>query len=117
MGEHLVSHLLLQVGATSNYIGYLVLLTVTLGAMVLGLFIAFQAYRGYRRNRSRRMLFLAGGLALLTVAPFALSLIVTFVGQQFGFGPQVYTYWLPITTRFIEIGGLGCILYSLRIRK
>lgn len=109
--------LLLQLDPAPNYIGYLILLTLTLGAMVLGLFIAFQAYRGYRRNRSRRMLFLALGLALLTVAPFALSLVVTFAGQQFEFGPRVYAYWLPVVTRLIEIGGLGCILYSLQIRK
>lgn len=107
----------LQSVPVPDYFGYLILLSVTLGAMVLGLFIAFQAYRGYRRNRSRRMLFLALGLVLLTVAPFALSLITTFAGQQFGFGPLVYTYWLPIITRLIEISGLGCILYSLRIQQ
>lgn len=107
----------LQLESTQSYIGYLLLLTVTLGALVLGLFIAFQAYRGYRRNQSRRMRFLALGLALLTVAPFALSLVVTFAGRQLGFGSRVYTYWLPIATRLVEIGGLGCILYSLSIRQ
>lgn len=107
----------LQLDPAQGYVGYLVLLAVTLGALVLGLFIAFQAYRGYRRNRSRRMLFLALGLALLTVAPFALSLVVTFAGQRLGFGPSFYMYWLPIATRFVEICGLGCILYSLQIRQ
>lgn len=110
-------HLPLQLDPASNYIEYLILLTVTLGAMVLGLFIAFQAYRGYRRNRSRRMLFLALGFALLTVAPFALSLVATFAGQQFRFGSRVYAYWLPLVTRLVEISGLVCILYSLQIRK
>lgn len=110
-------HQLLQLEPTQGYVGYLILLATTLGAMVLGLFIAFQAYRGYRRNRSRRMLFLALGLALLTVAPFALSLVVTFAGQRLGFGPRVYAYWLPITTRLVEISGLGCILYSLQTRQ
>lgn len=107
----------LQLDPGQEYAGYLILLAVTLGAMMLGLFIAFQAYRGYRRNQSRRMLFLALGLGFITVVPFALSLLITFVGQRFGFGPYVYTYWLPITTRLIEIGGLGCILYSLSIRQ
>lgn len=107
----------LQLDPGQEYAGYLILLAVTLGAMMLGLFIAFQAYRGYRRNRSRRMLFLALGLGLLTVVPFALSLVITFVGQQLGFGPYIYTYWLPIVTRLAEIGGLGCILYSLNIRQ
>jgi hypothetical protein len=107
----------LQFDSVQGYAGYLILLAVTLGAMMLGLFIAFQAYRGYRRNRSRRMLFLALGLALLTVAPFALSLVGTFAGQRLGFGPRVYAYWLPITERLVEICGLGCILYSLQIRQ
>ena len=110
-------HLPLQLEPAQGYVGYLVLLAVTLGALVLGLFIAFQAFRGYRRNQSRRMLFLAAGLALLTVAPFALSLVVTFAGQWLGFGPRVYAYWLPIATRLVEICGLGCLLYSLQIRQ
>lgn len=107
----------LQLDPAQGYVGYLVLLAVTLGAMILGLFIVFQAYRGYRRNQSRRMLFLALGLALLTVAPFVLSLVVTFAGQRLGFGPIVYTYWLPIASRIVEICGLGCILYSLQIQR
>lgn len=110
-------HLLLQLESTQDYVGYLILLLVTLGAMILGLFIAFQAFRGYRRNQSRRMLFLALGLGLLTVAPFVLSLVVTFAGQRLGFGPRVYAYWLPITNRLVEICGLSCILYSLHIRR
>jgi len=111
--------MVLQTGSTDvgAYVGYLALLAVTLVALVLGLFIAFQAYRGYRRNRSRRMLFLALGLALLTVVPFVLSLVVTFAGQRFGFGSDVYAYWLPVTRRSVEIVGLGCILYSLTIRR
>lgn len=107
----------LQFDLTQGYVDYLVLLTITLGAMVMGLFIAFQAYRGYRRNRSRRMLFLALGLTLLTVVPFALSLVVTFLGQQTSLGPRLYTFWLPVTTRLVEICGLGCILYSLSIQR
>lgn len=102
--------------SSQGYEGYLVLLAVTLIAMVLGLFIAFQAYRGYRRNRSRRMLFLAIGLFFLTVAPFLLSLVVTFVAQQLGVGISLYTTWLPIVTRIVEIIGLACLLYSLSIR-
>ena len=107
----------LQIEPAQGYVEYLVLLTVTLGALLLGLFIAFQAYRGYRRNRSRRMLFLALGLVLLTVAPFALSLVVTFAGQRLGVGSRVYTYWLPLATRLVEIVGLGSILYSLTIER
>lgn len=37
---------------------------------VVGGFVAYQAYRGYQRNASRAMLFLAVGIALLTTIPF-----------------------------------------------
>lgn len=100
--------------SSQGYEGYLILLAVTLIAMVLGLFIAFQAYRGYRRNRSRRMLFLALGLLFLTVVPFLLSLVVTFLAQQLGVSMSLYT--ISIATRIVEIIGLACLLYSLSIR-
>ncbi|SNZ17189.1 hypothetical protein SAMN06269185_2917 [Natronoarchaeum philippinense] len=42
-------------------------------AAALGAFVAAQAYRGYARNGSRPMLFLAIGVAFVTPIPFALS--------------------------------------------
>lgn len=96
--------------------GFPILLVVTLIAMVLGLFITFQAYRGYRRNVSRPLLFLALGIALLTVVPFAFSIILTAVGSPPGTGFGVYLYWLGVATRLCQTGGLICILYSLHIR-
>ncbi|MCL9815240.1 DUF7521 family protein [Natranaeroarchaeum aerophilus] len=48
---------------------FLVALTsATLGGLVAGL-----AYRGYRRNESQPMFYLAIGVAFLTVVPFVLS--------------------------------------------
>lgn len=40
---------------------------------VVGGFVAYQAYRGYQRNASRAMLFLAIGILLLTTIPFLLK--------------------------------------------
>ncbi|WP_018257835.1 DUF7521 family protein [Halomicrobium katesii] len=40
---------------------------------VVGGFVAYQAYRGYRRNASRAMLSLAVGILLLTTIPFVLK--------------------------------------------
>ena len=40
---------------------------------VVGGFVAYQAYRGYHRNASRAMLFLAVGIVLLTTVPFLLK--------------------------------------------
>ena len=42
--------------------------------VVVGSLVAYQAFRGYRRNDSRPMLFLAVGLALLGPVHFLLSL-------------------------------------------
>lgn len=107
---------LLQIGSTHQHADYLILLSVTALAMLFGLFIVFQAYRGYRQNDSRRMLYLALGLALLTVAPFALSIVVASLGQSLGFGPRTYTFFLPVASRLLEISGLVCIIYSLKTR-
>ena len=106
----------LHLSIEQAYIDYLFLLAITLIAMAMGLYIVFQAFRGHRRNGSRRMLFLAIGLALLTVAPFALSIVGASLGRSFGFGPRLYTFYLPVASRLLEICGLGCILYSLFIR-
>lgn len=43
----------------------------------VGTLIAFQAYRGYRRNDSVAMLYLAVGLLLLTLGPFLINLSLT----------------------------------------
>ncbi|WP_251342905.1 DUF7521 family protein [Haloplanus halophilus] len=104
---------MLRTISTGLYVNYLALLAVTLLGLVLGLAIVFQAYRGYRRNRSQPMLWLAVGLILLTVVPFVVSLTVASVGTALRFDPVVYTYYAPIFNRLIEVSGLVCILYSL----
>jgi len=109
--------MLLQFGVEQAYTDYLIHLAVTLIAMMLALYIVFQAFRGYRRNDSQRILFLAIGLALLTLAPFALSILGASLGNSLGFGPRLYTFYLPVASRLLEICGLGCILYSLFIRN
>lgn len=100
-------------GGLSPSGAYLVLLTLTLVATGMGLVIVFQAFRGYHRYGSRPMLYLAVGLALVTVAPFVLSVAATSIGPALDFGPMEYTYLLPIVTRLVQLAGLSCILYSL----
>lgn len=109
--------LLTQITITQDAIEYLVLLLLTLVAMVMGLYVVFQAYRGYRRNSSQQMLFLAIGFAFLTVIPFALSLVAAGVAQRLEISSQVYVPYLAITSRGLEICGLGAILYSLYSRR
>lgn len=49
---------------------------------LLGTLIAVQAYRGYRRNDSRPMLYLAVGLCLLTLVPFLLNVTLATAGVE-----------------------------------
>ncbi|OTF01924.1 hypothetical protein B4589_015375 (plasmid) [Halolamina sp. CBA1230] len=98
---------------TTSSVLYLALLAATLLAATLGLIIVFQAYRGYRRNDSRRMLYLAAGLALITVAPFFLSIVFTVVAPALDSGDLLLSFVLPLASRVLEISGLLLILYSL----
>lgn len=98
---------------TTEPLLYLSLLAATLIASALGLVIVFQAYRGYRRNDSQRMLYLAIGFILITVAPFGLSLLFTLIAPEMENGDFLLSYVLPMSSRLLEIGGLCLILYSL----
>ncbi|MFC4549659.1 MULTISPECIES: hypothetical protein [Halorussus] len=105
----------MQMGSVQSQSEYLLLLSVTLVATGLALFIVFHAYSGYRRNDSIRMLYLASGLCLITVVPMALSIGVNSLGQDVGFRPQVYAFYLPLISRISEIVGLCLLLYSLLV--
>lgn len=105
----------MQIGSAQSHSEFLLLLSATLIATGLALFIVFHAYWGYRRNNSIRMLYLASGLCLITVVPMTLSIGVNWIGQDIGFHPQVYTFYLPLMSRLCEIVGLCVLLYSLLI--
>jgi len=72
----------------------------------VGLFVAYQAYRGYRRNDSTPMLFLGLGIFLVTVVPF---LVTTVLGGVPGVSDAV----VLLSWTILEIVGLGSILYAL----
>lgn len=94
---------------------YLLLLSTSLIALGLALFIVFHAYRGYQRNSSVRMLYLACGLGLITLVPMTLSIGVNSLGQMIELAPRVYTFHLPLVIRVSEITGICTLLYSLLI--
>lgn len=73
---------------------------------LLGTIIAYQAYRGYRRNGTPSMLYLATGLLLLTLFPFLINVIVTTLTSP----GQVVTVFLENVSRLC---GLVAIMYSL----
>ena len=73
---------------------------------LIGTLIAYQAYRGYRRNDAPSMLYLAIGLLFLTLCPFLINVTVTTL-----FSPgQIVTVFLENVSRLV---GLVAIMYSL----
>lgn len=75
---------------------------------VIGLFIAFQAYRGYRRNESRPMLFIAIGFVLALAVPFALFVVYVVI-------PSLPETLVAVLTQSSQVAGLVAILYALRM--
>lgn len=75
----------------------------------LGLYIAYLAFRGYRRNDSRPMLFISLGFVLVLGVPvlvLPLFYLLPFVGN----GPV-----LQAVIQTFEIAGLLCIIHALRL--
>jgi membrane-associated PAP2 superfamily phosphatase len=80
---------------------------LSLGTTVLGLLVAYIAFRGYRRG-SRPMLYVAVGFALVFVAP-----LVLFIGNVLLGGRAEFVFGLVgEASRFV---GLICILYGIRV--
>ena len=73
---------------------------------LIGTVIAYQAYRGYRRNDAPSMLYLAVGLLLLTLCPFLVNVAITTFTQL----AQIVTVFLENVSRLL---GLLAIMYSL----
>lgn len=77
--------------------------------VVLGTLIAYQAYRGYRRNDSRRMLFVAAGFVLITIGEVIQGILFEF------FTLPVLEAGLPAS--LFVVAGLCSILYALYARS
>jgi hypothetical protein len=74
----------------------------------LSLVIVYQAVRGYRRNDSRPMLFLALGVTLLTIVP---TVVIT-VGVRL-YGARTVGAVVSPLANSIKVLGLTSIVYSL----
>lgn len=78
-----------------------------MASAALGTVVTWTAYRGYARNASQPMLFLAIGVALLTVVPFVLSHLIDWTTQA-----ADATVLLVVTA--CHLLGLLAIVRSLR---
>ena len=105
----MLGELLLQTPASPSEPVALALQAYELVGAALGIAIAYLAYRGYRRNDSRPMLFVSLGFALALGVPLVLTLLYLALPVS---GGQL-TVQLVIQT--IEIAGLLSIIYGLRL--
>lgn len=88
------------------HIGLIIAKLVT---MVLGFLIAYQAYRGYRRNHSRPLRYVAVGFVLISFGAVIEGILFDVVGLSiFDAG--------TIQTAIVALGML-CILYALYGRE
>lgn len=51
-------------------------------ALVLGTFIVYLAYKGYRRNRTKPLLYVATGFALITTGTIAEGILYVVLGSD-----------------------------------
>lgn len=103
-----LSKRVLQVGSQLPETLQMGLLAYELVGAVLGVFIAYIAYRGYRRNRSRPMLFVSLGFALALGVPLVITLVYLALPVT---GGRVV---VQVVNQTFEVGGLLCIVYGLR---
>ena len=88
------------------------IVVVSLASTIVGLFIGYQAYRGFRRHQSRAMQYLSLGLILIT----AVTNTAAFVGTgllRLGVIDAGLQSPITLAVRLLQFTGLVCIAYSL----
>lgn len=100
--------LVLQIGSEPSGMLQIGLLAYELVGAALGLVIAYLAYRGYRRNRSRPMLFVSLGFTLALGVPLVVTLVYLALPIT---GGRVA---VQVASQTFEVAGLLCIIYGLR---
>lgn len=78
---------------------------IKLVALVLGIFIVYLAYKGYRRNNSKPLLYAAFGFALITAATIVEGILYVIIGSDL-------LVALFIST-IITVMGFVAIIYSV----
>ncbi|MFC4360515.1 hypothetical protein ACFO0N_21420 [Halobium salinum] len=82
-----------------------VLVAGNLLAIALGYFIAYQSYRGYRRNDSSTMLFISIGFLLVSTSQAMDCTVLSFLSDPIPAASYVRTGFI--------LGGMASISYSL----
>jgi hypothetical protein len=78
---------------------------VKLAALVLGAFIVHLAHKGYTRNASKPLLYVAIGFALITAATIVEGALYAIIGSDLRVALFIST--------IITVGGFVAIIYSV----
>ncbi|MFD1598245.1 DUF7521 family protein [Halobellus rarus] len=89
---------------------------LSLGSTLVGGYVGYQAYRGYRRHDSRTMRALSVGLLLLTTVAFGIAFGGSLLLREGYLGLQ-YQRPLTLVTRALQFLGVLLIAYSLHARE
>ena len=89
---------------------------LALGSTLVGGYVGYQAYRGYRRHDSRTMRALSLGLLLLTTVAFGIAFGGSLLLREGYLGLQ-YQRPLTLVTRALQFLGVLLIAYSLHARE
>lgn len=91
------------------------IVALAFGSTLVGSYVGYQAYRGYRRHDSRAMRALSVGLFLLTAVAFGVAFVGSLLLREGYLGLQ---YQRPLTflTRLFQFLGVLLIAYSLHSR-
>jgi hypothetical protein len=92
------------------------ILALAFGSTVVGGYVGYQAYRGYRRHDSRTMRALSAGLFCLTSVAFVVAFVGSLLLRQ-GALPLRFQQPLTLVTRAFQFLGVVLIAYSLHVRK
>lgn len=95
-----------------------VALVLELLTTLLGLAVAYIAFRGYRRNQSRPMLFVAVGFVLTFWTPVLLLVSFVVLPEIAQIAPnslELFNFLFGVAGSVSQLIGLVCILYGLRM--
>lgn len=101
-----------SISAPSNPVELFVFVTGFL-TIAIGIAIAYVAFRGYRRNESRPMLFIAIGFVLAIALPGTLQVVLYVIVLGFGFQLPVDTTYVVAVFQLSSLFGMAAILYAL----
>jgi hypothetical protein len=102
-----------MVGVSTAIDGLIVALA--LGSTLVGGYVGYHAYRGYRRHDSRAMRALSVGLVLLTTVAFGIAFGGSVLLRQ-GYLALRFQPALTLVTRGFQFVGVVLIAYSLHSR-